>query len=51
VADGFKFFLHEDVTFLPDLNYILIGNLEETLSNVKSVEELRFIKEDNFFEL
>ena len=50
IGNGFKFFIHEDVTFLSDLKLILIGNLSETLSTVSSIDELRIINEENFFE-
>ena len=50
VENGFKFFIHEDVTFLFDLKLILVGNLSETLSTVSSINELRIINEENFFE-
>jgi len=30
---------------------IVVGDLSTTLKKIKSVEELRIIKEDNYFEL
>lgn len=48
---GFQFFLHEPVTLLPDQTKIIIGDLQTVLQNIKSIEELRIIDEDNFFEL
>ena len=49
--DAFEFFLHEPVTFLMDQQMIIVGNLEEILPKLKSIEQLKIIKEDNFFEL
>lgn len=47
---GFKFFIHEDVTFLPEIGKILIGNVEEEMQKIENVEDLRFLTEDNFFD-
>ena len=49
--DAFEFFFHEPVTFLMDQQMIIVGNLEEILPKLKSIDQLRIIKEDNFFEL
>ena len=48
--DAFQFFIHEPVTMLPDQKMILIGDLTEVLPKIKSVGELRLIKEDNYFD-
>ena len=48
---GFEFFLHEPVTFLPDQNKIIIGDLQTVLQSIKSLDELRIIDDNNFFEL
>ena len=48
--DGFMFFIKEPVTFLPEVKTIIIGDLEKVIQKVKSVEELRMIREDNYFE-
>lgn len=50
VSRGFEFFIHEPVTILADLSMIIVGDLATTLQSVSSVEELRIIKEDNFFD-
>lgn len=47
---GFKFFLHEQVTFLYDLKAILIGNVEEIVSKLKSIKDLKMIQENDFFD-
>ena len=51
VIKAFEFFLHEPILLLSDLQKILVGSLETTLSSVKSVEDLKIIDESNFFEL
>ena len=50
IRNGFEFFIHEPVTLLTDQNMIVIGDLAQELSKIKSVDQLRIIKEDNFFE-
>ena len=50
IANGFKFFIHEEVTFLSDLKVIVIGNLVDTLTSIKSVEELRMLNSENYFD-
>ena len=47
--EGFKFFIHEPVTMLADQKMIVIGDLTEVLPQLKSIEQLRVLKEDNFF--
>lgn len=49
ILDAFQFFIKEPVTMLPDQQMIIIGDLTETLKSIKSVEELRILKEDNYF--
>ena len=48
--NGFKFFIHEPVFFLPDQKKVIIGDLRETIKNIKSLDELRTIDENNYFE-
>ena len=50
VNKAFEFFIHEPVFLLPDQGKIIIGNIQETLKTIKSVEDLRIIDESNFFE-
>ena len=47
---AFEFFIHEPVTFLYDMKCICIGNLEEEVIKIDSINELRLLKEDMFFE-
>lgn len=50
VTEGFEFFIKEPVTLLMDQKMVVVGNLKEIVKNIKSVEELKIIKEDNYFE-
>lgn len=47
--EAFKFFIHEEVNFLYDQKMIVVGNIEEILKTVKSLDELVVIKEEEFF--
>lgn len=49
ILDAFQFFIKEPVTMLPDQQMIVIGDLTETLKSIKSIEELRILKDDNYF--
>lgn len=46
---AFKFFLKKEVEFLYDKKLVLIGELEEVLKNVQTIEDLIIISEDEFF--
>lgn len=48
--ETFKFFIHENVHFLYEQKKIIIGDLEEDLKKIKSIDELRMIGEDEYFE-
>lgn len=50
VKEAFYFFIKEPVTLLKDQKLIIVGDLVQTLSTIKSINQLRMIKEDNFFE-
>lgn len=47
---AFQFFIHEPVTFLYEHKKIIIGNVEEVLKNAKSVNDLKMLDEESFFE-
>lgn len=47
---AFEFFIHEEVQFLYDQKIIIIGNIKDTLKNIKNIEELRIIDENDFFD-
>ena len=49
ILDAFQFFIKEPVTMQPDQQMIVVGDLTETLKSIKSVEELRILKDDNYF--
>ena len=48
--DAFKFFIKEDVTFLYDRKAILIGNLEEVVTKINTLDDLVIIEENEQFE-
>ena len=47
---AFEFFIHEEVNFLKDLKLIVIGSLEKEIKKAKNVENLRILKEEDFFD-
>ena len=47
---AFEFFIHEEVNFLVEPKMVVIGSLEKEIKKAKSVEKLRIIKEDEFFD-
>ena len=47
---AFEFFIHQKVTFLYDQKVIVIGELEEVIQTVKSIEDLVLITEEEFFD-
>ena len=48
--EAFKFFLRTEVEFLYDKKIILIGNLEEVIKGMRSIEDLIVITEAEFFD-
>lgn len=48
--EAFKFFLRTEVEFLYDKKMILIGNLEEVIKGMRSIEDLIIITEAEFFD-
>ena len=47
---AFEFFIHEEVTFLYEQKIVIVGNVEEILKTIKSLDDLVAIKEDEFFD-
>lgn len=47
---AFKFFTHQEITFFYEQKTILIGNLEQELSNIKNLNDLVFLTEEDFFD-
>ena len=50
IINGFQFFIHEPALMLMDRRMIIIGDIRETLPNIKSVDELRILNQENFFD-
>ena len=48
---AFEFFIHEPVTLIEEKQIIIVGDLTEELKHIKSMDELRLITEENYFEL
>lgn len=47
---AFKFFIKQEVTFIYEKKAILIGKLEDVIVNIKNLDELVFIEENDFFD-
>ena len=50
INDGFQFFIHESVLLLQEQQAIIIGNLQEELTQAKSAQDLRIINKENYFD-
>lgn len=50
IKKAFEFFIKEPVTLLMDKQIIVIGDLAKTLKKIKSLDQLRILKEDDFFD-
>ena len=50
ILDGFKLFLHEPVTIVPEINMLLVGKTEDELNPDVDLENPRLITKENFFE-
>lgn len=50
IQNGFEFFIKEPITILMDQHLIIVGDLKSTIKKIKSIDQLRIIKEDNYFE-
>ncbi len=51
--NAFSFFMKEEVTFLFEIKSILIGNIEEEVSKIRTLEDLNklpMIKEEDYFD-
>ena len=46
---AFQFFIHDEVNFLYEQKLIVVGNIQETLKNISTLEELLVITEEDFF--
>ena len=50
LREAFDFFIKEPVYFFYEQKIIVIGDIEKELKNIKSVEQLRILKEDDYFD-
>ena len=50
ILEGIEFFIKEPAVLLLDQQIIIIGDLKETLPKAKSVEDLRIIDKNNYFD-
>jgi len=47
--EAFKFFTKQEVSFLYEAKLIVFGELEKVLSNIKNLEDLILLEEEEFF--
>ena len=47
---AFRFFIHQDVTFLYEQKVIVVGDLKEVLQSVQSMDDFVMIREEEFFD-
>ena len=50
ISAAIEFFIHEPITILGEIGAIMIGDFKEEIKTVNSIEELRMINADNFFQ-
>lgn len=50
IQEAFLQFIHSEVTFLYQLKRIALGNKEEIIKNVSSIEDIIFLKEEDYFD-
>ena len=48
--DAFKFFCHTEVSFLFEERKIVIGNIQDLVQTIESLNQLAYLSEDNFFD-
>lgn len=48
--EAFKQFIHEDIQFLFDDKKICIGKFSDVVQKIKSLDEIKFLTEENFFD-
>ena len=48
VREGFRFFIHDEVTFLTKQKIIVIGSLNKKLKTTNNIDELPILNETNF---
>ena len=50
ILDGFQFFIKQPVFLLIEQRVIIIGDLKESLINIKSIQDLKIIDKNNYFD-
>ena len=50
VRQAFQFFLHQNVTFFYEQKKIIIGDLEEEVQRISSIQDLVILEEQDFFD-
>lgn len=50
IKESFYFFIHEPITILKDQKLIIIGDLTKVLPTLDSIDQLKILKEEDFFE-
>lgn len=50
VQEGFKFFTHEELTFIPEKEMFLLGNLEDIIMNMKDSNDLPILDGEDYFD-
>lgn len=50
IEKGFEILTHSKVTFIFKLKKIMFGDAEEILTTVTSIDEIKTLDEDNYFE-
>ena len=50
IIKGFEFFIHESVILLMDQKMVIIGDLQDVLPHATSIDDLRILKEEDFFD-
>lgn len=49
IKKGFEFFIHQSVVLLKKQRKIIIGSLDEVVPQLKSIEDLKILSEEDFF--
>jgi hypothetical protein len=47
---AFEFFIHEKVTILYEQKVIIIGDIEQAIKEIQSIDELVLLKEEDYFD-
>ena len=47
---AFEFFIHEKINFFYEQKTLILGDLEQKIVEIKNIEELTTIKEEDYFD-